>query len=272
MGKLLLDFVGRDEVLRRDCIRLVTNRAETRASFWDPARCLLQSAVGRLGLALAAVCGSAEASKICKFLFAYLLSVLVLYGATFFLGLGDIAVNRGILFASVALAGLPIMMCASRWERHLNRGLKRKLLLFTLIIVLIVPQFVFAHDLPLARYERVGSMDATMRFVFDHRDNRSIAAIGDVPIYYCFYEPTFTDYRILWRSEWQSLSEVNSFFANNTDSLKVIDYKNIIDWGAILRHDGSYQQALREWDTEVSAKIDGQYVRVYSSGYKAICL
>jgi hypothetical protein len=269
-GKLLLDFVGGMKF------------AAEIAYGWSPTAPRPEPAFGiLLGVyykVLLVVLGSLSLlsavllrrQRYARFLFAYLLSVSVLYGTTFFLGLGDIAVNRGILFATVPLSGLPIMMCASRWERHPNRGLRRKLVLFTLIIVLIVPQFVFAHELPLARYERVGSMDATLRFIFDHRDNRSIAAIGDVPIYYCFYEPTFTDYRILWRSEWQSLREVNSFFANNTDSLKVIDYKNIIDWGAILRHDGSYQQALREWDTEVSAKIDGQYLRVYSSGYEAI--
>ena len=113
-------------------------------------------------------------------------------------------------------------------------------------------------------------MDATLTFVSSHRDHQPIAAIGDVPIYYSFYEPTFTDYRILWRSDWVSLDEVNGFFANNTDSLKVMDYKNIIDWGAILRHDSSYQQAFHDWDTEVSAKIDAQYDRVYSCGYQTI--
>jgi hypothetical protein len=268
LGKLLLDFLGG-----------IKSSAEV-AYGWLPTAPRAEPAFGILlgtyyKLLLIVLASLSLFSAVllrrqrhARFLFVYLLSVSVLFGAAFLMGLGDIALDRGILFASVAFAGLPIMICASRWEHQVGPGLKRRLLLFTLITVLIVPQFVFAHQLPMVRYERVGSIDSTMVFVSTHRAHRSIAAIGDFPYYYCYYEPTFKDYRILWYSDWNSLNDVNYLFANNTQSLKIIDYKNIIDWGAILRHADSYEQAFIQWHTLVTANVDGDYGRIYSNGYE----
>jgi hypothetical protein len=207
-----------------------------------------------------------------RFLAAYLLAVLILYGTSFYV-LTDIAVNRGIILASVPLAGLPIMLCRSVTGKHLNRGLRRKALVAS-IVVLAIPQFILLHQLPLARYQRVGSIDVTLSFVLDHRNGKPVASLGDFPLYYCFYEPFFKNYHNFAFDNypgWDSLDSIVTFFDTSpNESLKMLDYRKIVDWGAILGHSNSYNQALDKWHLEVYGKLDQRYNRIYSTTFETI--
>lgn len=200
----------------------------------------------------------------------YLLAAFLVYGLTFFSAVGpSISVDRGIIFASFALASLPIILFTST-KRSGSSSLRRRLAI-TAIILMIIPQFVLSHELPLARYGSVGSIDLTSHFILGHRANKTIVSLGDFPIYYCFYEPFYGGYENLGFSGWSSLNNITNFLVTSPkDSLKIVDYKKIVDWGFILGHTHSYDEALREWDTEIYAKLNLRFNRIYSNDFETI--
>jgi len=199
-----------------------------------------------------------------------LLAVAVLFGASFFAGLGDISLNRGILFGCVALAGFVSILHKGITNLHMKRRWVGKSLAI-LIVILIIPLYVFVHELPVARYERVGSHDETLTFIMNTRGTHGITSIGDFPIYYSYYEPFYEGYHNFGDFQnWQSLSQITSFFASPNNDLKLVDQRNIVDWGAIIGHTNTYNEALSQWDSQVYPELDQHYNRVYSSSFETI--
>jgi hypothetical protein len=213
-----------------------------------------------------------RSQKRTRILSYYLLSVLLIYGVTFF-SLRDISINRGIIFASLSLAALPLILFTSGKQTYLNL-LKHKTqvqMALVLIVFLAIPQFVLVHELPLARYGSVESVDATSRFVMSYRNGQSLVSLGDFPVYYCFYEPFYKGYNNLGFSGWNSLANITDFLLAGPDaSLRIVSYKQIVDWGCILGHADSYNESLKQWDTEVFPELDSRFNRIYSNGFDTI--
>jgi hypothetical protein len=202
----------------------------------------------------------------------YLLSMLFVYGVTFFL-LRDISVNRGIIFASLSLAALPLILLTSskRTDLNLLKHKTRVRITVVLIVFLAIPQFVLVHELPLARYGSVESIDATSRFVMSHRNGQSLVSAGDFPIYYCYYEPFYKGYNNLGFLGWKSLGNITDFLLAGQDaSLRIVSYKQIVDWGCILGHTSSFNETLPEWNTEVYEKLDLRFNRIYDNGFETV--
>jgi hypothetical protein len=201
-----------------------------------------------------------------------LLSTLFIYGVTFF-SLRDISVNRGIVFASLSLAALPLILLTSskRIDLNLLKHKTRVRIIIVLIVLLAIPQFMLVHELPLARYGSVESIDATSRFLVSYRNGQSLVSLGDFPIYYCFYEPFYKGYNNLGFSGWNSLANITDFLLAGQDaSLRIVSYKQIVDWGCILGHADSCNESLRQWGTEVYGKLDARFNRIYDNGFGTI--
>jgi hypothetical protein len=203
----------------------------------------------------------------------YLLSILFIYGVTFF-SLRDISVNRGIVFASLSLAALPLILLTSskRIDLDLLKHKTRVRAIIVLIVLLAIPQFMFVHELPLARYGSVESIDATSRFLVSYRNGQSLVSLGDFPIYYCFYEPFYKGYNNLGFSGWKSLANITDFLlAGQKDaSLRIVSYNQIVDWGCILGHADSYNESSRQWNAEVYGKLGACFNRIYDNGFGTI--
>ena len=201
----------------------------------------------------------------------FLSAVALIYGLSFFSVLRDISINRGILFASIGFASLLMILLTLNQGKssHFLRRARPIMILF--IVALIVPQFVLVHELPVARYERVGTVDSTSTFVMNYRSNQTIVSLGDFPIYYDFYEPFFKGYITLGLEGWNSLGNITSFLlAGPNSSLKVVDSKKIVDWGCILGNSQSYAEAVKQWNKEVFPELDSKLNRVYSNGYDTV--
>jgi hypothetical protein len=213
--------------------------------------------------------GSQQRTRILSY---YLLSILFVYGVTFF-SLRDISVNRGIVFASLSLAALPLILLtlSKRTDLNLLKHKTRVRIAVVLIVLLAIPQFVLVHELPLARYGSVESIDAASRFLVSYRNGQSLVSLGDFPAYYCFYEPFYEGYNNLGFSGWNSLANITDFLLVGQDaSLRIVSYKQIVDWGCILGHANSYNGSLKQWDTEVYPKLDAQLNRIYDNGFETI--
>jgi hypothetical protein len=198
--------------------------------------------------------------------------VLFIYGVTFF-SLRDISVNRGIIFASLSLAALPLILFTSGKQTYLNllKHKTRVQMALVLIVFLAIPQFVLVHELPLATYGRVKSIDAACCFIMSYRNGQSLVSLDSFPVYYCFYEPFYKGYNNLGFSGWNSLANITDFLLAGQDaSLRIVSYSQIVDWGCILGHADSYNELFRQWDTEVYGKLDPRLNRIYSNGFETV--
>jgi len=207
-----------------------------------------------------------------RILAVYLLSIALVYGLSFLSALKDISVNRGIMAASVSIAALPIMLFvgAKQRARYFGKNWKRYVVIGA-VAALIVPNFIFVHELPVARYLSVGSIDSTCSFILNYRDGRDLVSLGDFPIYYCYYEPFYKDYVNLGFNGWTNLTTIADFMIQSPNhSLKILDYRKVIDWGAILGNSNTYSEALEEWNAEVYERMDSVHNVVYSNGFETI--
>jgi hypothetical protein len=192
-----------------------------------------------------------------------LLSTIVVFGISF-LPLGQIAVDRGIMFASIPLSGLSLTLLSKLRKGRLN-SLWRRVLVIS-IVILIIPNFVLVHETPIARYQTVPFVDTASTFISEHRNGQSLTSLADFNIYYSFYEPQYDNYRNLGFEGWRSLNVIADFLlASPSNSLKVIDHREAADWGLALYQATSYPQATQEWNQQVYSKLDAHYDRIYDS-------
>jgi len=204
-----------------------------------------------------------------RILAAYLLSAGAIYGISFFSVLAWISAHRGIIFASVALASLPIMFFTSAAGKGSRRWRQR--VVVAAIVILLIPQFILVHEPPLARCGSVRSIAETSHFVMDHRNGQQIASLNDFPIYYSFYEPSYEGYSLIKVEGSISLKNVSEFLlTRQRGCLKIVDYRHVVDWGTALGRTESYDQALREWNEEVYARLRGRYNMIYATSYETI--
>jgi len=204
-----------------------------------------------------------------KLLAFYLLSVCMVYGFSFFSVLGWISAHRGIIFGSVALASLPTILLTSTAKNN-SKPWKRTILIIA-IIISVIPHFILVHEPPFARCESVGSVAQTSDFILKHRNGQPIVSVNDFPAYYCFYEPFYQGYDNLQLDGSSWLNNIANFLVTRPKpSLRIVDYRQTVDWAWALGRAQSYNQALREWDREVYAKLDERYNIIYGTGLETI--
>jgi hypothetical protein len=198
---------------------------------------------------------------------AYLLSTFAVYGIAFFFGLTWIAADRAIILASLPLASLPVILLIPTRSNH---GLWRRRAALALVLILVIPQFALVHEPPLGT-QRVASISDVSSFLVNHRGGRGLATLDDFPLYYCFYDPYYMDYDHLSFLELPSLGNVTDFLlTRSADELKVVGYRQIVDWGWVYRHAYSYDDALAQWDRAVNTKLNGRYNSIYSNGFETV--
>ena len=79
------------------------------------------------------------------------------------------------------------------------------------------------------------------------------------------------DYDHLSFLELPSLGNVTDFLlTRSADELKVVGYRQIVDWGWVYRHAYSYDDALAQWDRAVNTKLNGRYNSIYSNGFETV--
>lgn len=215
-----------------------------------------------------------------KILGIYLFSVIFLFGfGFFFLSLGDVTINRGIILSLVAISPLVAILITSEnnkstlnnLQRNLQRKSKKIGVFAVLVAILIVPQFVFSQEIPIAPYASSQSLNSACNFVVSIRGNLSIAVIGYFPAFYTFYEPFFKDYVSLETPSPESWCQIVAFYQQNASgTLKITDYRAATDYGVLLNHASSYDQALADWTSQVNGKLDGEYDRIYDNDQQVI--
>ena len=202
-----------------------------------------------------------------KLLSTYLIAVGIVFVGTFPF-LASISLDRGIIFGAVALGSLPMLLLPSNRSRSLSR---LRVLALILVCLLIIPQFVFVHQLPVSRYQEADTTQSILGFTYNYRGQQALFTLDDFSIYYSYYDPYFTNYHNLDPTGLQSLSNITQFFSSSPEpSLKISDYRMIIAWGTIFGHASSYRASSDEWQTEVYSPLDSHFNRVFSDGYGVI--
>jgi len=194
----------------------------------------------------------------------YGLSVLLVYGLSFFSLLTWISAHRGILTASVPLAALPMILLTLNAKNPARRW--RRQVVVLVVLVLVIPHFVLVHEMPVANWARTGSLDGAASFTVEHRGDQTIASLGDFPIYYCYYEPFYKGYENLNLQGLQGLADVADFLSTRPEAtLKIVHYRAAVDWSW-----GSGEQGVRQWDAEVYGRLDQRLDKIYSNGFDTI--
>jgi hypothetical protein len=201
-----------------------------------------------------------------RILAAYLLSALIVYGISFFSILTWISAHRGIIFGSVALAGLPVMFLSI--SKTGLRKWKRRMLII-LLLVMVVPHFVLVHEQPYARMLNTTSVGATASFLVTHRAGQTITTANDFPFYYSFYEPFYYGYDSFDLTHATAITNVTDFMNNNA-GLKVLDYSQVLDWSLTYGHAASFDDGMSVWYSNVYLPLDQHQNRVYSTSYETI--
>jgi hypothetical protein len=200
---------------------------------------------------------------------SYLFSTFAVYGLSFLSVLNWISIDRGIMLASIAIASLPMILFTLRTRNSLASWRRRTLVVA--IIVLIMPQFLLVHEPAMANSGAVASIERTCVFLLDYRNGRGLASLNTFPIYYSFYDPFYSGYENLEYADMASLKNVTNFLLTRPKGiLRVVDYRDTVDWGSQLRLAGSYREALTQWDREVYAKVNLRCNIVYSSGFERV--
>lgn len=202
-----------------------------------------------------------------RILAAYLFSALTVYGISFFSILTWISAHRGIIFGSIALAGLPTLLLSSSPEKR-AKSWKRSLLV-AVLIVMIIPHFILVHEQPYARMLNTHSVGESSSFILNHRNGQTIVTANDFPFYYAFYEPFYQGYESLDLSHLTSLNNVTSFFDNKT-GLKVVDSSQVLDWSLTYGHATSFDDGLTAWYRNVYTPLDDHLNRIYTTSYETI--